>query len=358
MTCLENIIKLSRTECECFDEGKPTDYNEGKSEVYLDELQGLTLSGLQGSESCEAGGLWDMMARSRENAVLQFRSDLMAAIQMNYTSKRPNYSGTIGDLAFNSTLNLTEDKAGLVIRPYQIVGGYMTINRLALMFNVTAPITIKVYNNEDYTTEIASYNVNSAANTVQYVALSVPLKLPLWSTSVSTLEYYIVYDLTGAYLPKNNKLDCGCGKSVSVTWKNWISMHGIKGSSSSTFNTYATTKELNGLAVDATFSCESGRLICSEEYPLDFSGNDGRAMQIAYAVRFKAGEMLVQKILDSDAINRYTLMNREALYGKRAHYQKKYEEWILYLVENTEILNTDCLICRPNPNFVKGTIFS
>jgi hypothetical protein len=81
-------------------------------------------------------------------------------------------------------------------------------------------------------------------------------------------------------------------------------------------------------------------------------------MDYAYAIRYKAGMMLVQLILDSSHINRYTIMGREALYGKRAHFEKKYQEYVAYLCENTEITNTDCLICKPNPNYAIGTILS
>lgn len=354
--CLKNVIKLSRTQCECFDNGKPDDYNSGQSEVYLDELDGLQLEPLLASEGCEQGSLWDMMARARANATMEFKTDLLMCINSNMQSRRHNFQGIIGDAAQNATLNLTTDRAGIVIRPYEILGGYFELKRIGLLFNATSPITIKVFSNEDMENEIASYNMNTTANVLQYVTLSEPLKLPLWSNDVNNIEYYIVYDLTGAYLPKNNKLDCGCGGRSDVSYKSWITLHGISGNVGTDYSNYSTTKEINGLLLDGIFTCDSTRLICSDEYPLDFV--NGKGLEIAYAIRFRAAVTLVQKILDSGEINRYTLLGREALYGKRAHFQKKYEEWLMWLCQNTTVVNTDCLMCKPSSTFVKGTILN
>lgn len=356
MACLDKIIKLSRTTCECFN--APEGYDEGQSEIYLDELEGLSLSGLSGSENCEEGSIWDMMMKARQNATDMFVADLMACINNNYASKMTNFSGVVGDTVFNSTLAISQNTAGLRIRPYEIVGGYMTLKRIGLMFHATGPLTIKVYSNEDFENEIASYNVTTAANVVQFIDLAEPLKLPLWSEKVSQFEYYVVYSVDGSVLPKNNKENCGCNRSSNVGYKNWVSIQGIKGNTPTLFNMFNTTtgKEMNGLVLDLSFTCESNRLICSETFPLDF--NDARVKQMGYAVRFKAGQLLIQKILDSPNINRYTLLGREALYGKRNSYEKKYNDWVAWICENTEVKNTDCLKCKPNPNFVRGTILA
>lgn len=358
MDCLTNVIKLSKTTCECFDDDKPEEFNEGLSDITLDQLEGFPfLSAIKASANCEAGGLWDMMAGARTEAEMQFKADLMACVQSNLTMRRNNFKGIIGDIAFNSTLSLTEDQAGIAFKPYPIDGGYYVVERIGLAFNTTQPITVKVYSSEDTTVEIASYDMATAANNLQWVALSPALKLPLWSTRTTQLEYYFVYELTGVYLPKNIRIDCGCGKTSDTSWKNWGSIKGIKGADATDYPNYTGTKELNGLLLDVKFVCEATRLICSDEFPLDFE-NDGRAMQMAYAIRFKAAEIVVQKVLDSDEINRYTLMKREALYGKREHFRKKYEDWVAYLCENTEVTNTDCLMCKTNNQVAKGTILS
>lgn len=353
MGCLDNIIKLSRTECECFDTDKPVDYDEGQADVYLDELEGLSLNLLDSVTDCENGNIWDKMDRARANASQRLKADLLACIGLTYMSRRPNYTGLIGDVKFSQTLNFSQTKAGIVIKVPKIEGGFLKIRRLGVIFNAVASVTINIYSNVDMDNAIGTYTFNSAANTVQYASLNTPLELPLWSTEVDKLEYYLVYDKVG-FLPKNNKTDCGCGGKSPLLWKNWLSVQGIRGDNTE-YDNYTTSSELNGLVVDGDLYCQTGRLICSDERPLDFE-NDGIAMQLAFAVRFKAGELLLEEILASAEINRYTMLDRETLWGKRNHYRKKYDEWVQFLCENIEPGYNDCLKCRPNSNISKGTI--
>ena len=357
MSCLDKIIGLSQTECACFDEDKPTDYNVSLSGVYLDELDGFPgLETLGSISNCEEGSIWKIMEKALEKSILQFKADMLSGMENAFKTRRPNFKGLIGDIAFNNTLILTQNKAGIRIRSHNVVGGYFDLTRIGLMFNATSSITIKVFSNLDQVNEIASYTMMTAANNTQFVRLTNPLRLPLWSETGHHIEYYLVYDLTGAYYPKNNKLDCGCGKKMDVSYKNWISLEGIRGNAGTMYNDFQSSNELNGLVIEGSFTCDSSRLICSDEYPLDF--NSGRALQMAYAVRFKTAQSVIQKVLDTNEINRPNMLSREALYGKRNSFGKKYEEWIEYLVTNTEILNSDCLVCRENHNFQRGTIFS
>lgn len=353
--CLTNIIKLSRTECDCFEENKPSDYNEGQSEIYLDELEGINLQMVGGaSTNCDEDGIWNLMAWAREEAAKIFKADLLSCINANYTNRRPVFSGLLGQSTFNGNLSLSESKAGINVSFPQIKGGMMTVKRIGLAVNASSAITVDVYSNDpDQTTPIASYTINSTANTLTYATLSSPLELPMWSANVNRLEYYFVYSRVG-FQPKNGKGDCGCGGTPPL-WKNWVSVKGIRGNNTS-YSTFSSDKYINGILLDVDFRCQTGRLICSDEEPLDFE-NDGWAMQIGYANRWKAGELLMQKMLDSPELNRYTMMDRERVYGMRNHARKTYNDFIAYLCDNKEI-STGCLVCKPNPNFAMGEILA
>lgn len=361
MGCLDKVIKLSRTECECFDDNKPADYNEGQSEVYLDEVPGLSLSQVLASEGCEAGGMWDMLSKARESATLQFKTDILTLINRDYKPRLENYSGLIGQAGFTSTLSFSQAYAGVKYSFANIVGGYMNVKRIALAVNQSAAVTVQVYDNdENQTTPLAQYTINTTANTLTYATIVGGLKLPLWSKNGIQLKYYFVYSTAGGILPKDNKADCGCGgKSNQVTWKNWLVANGIRANTIDIENENFShvDKYLNGLLLDVALSCESARLLCSDEYPLDFD-NDANAMQIAYAIRFKAAEILVSNILSSDEINRYTMLDRESLYGKRNSYAKQYNDLLEYLVGAIQVTNTDCLICRNSNQFAKGKLLS
>ncbi|MDQ3048840.1 MAG: hypothetical protein M3R27_14915 [Bacteroidota bacterium] len=353
--CLTNIIKLSQTDCECSEENRPTDYNVGQTDVYLDEMEGMDLNMVKSAEDCEAGNLWELMSWAREEATKMFKADLLACIGKNYTSKRSVYTGLIGQTTFTSSLSLSGSVAGQKISFSNIEAGYMTIRRIGLALNTSLPVDVSIYDNDQFSdTPIATYTINAVANSLTYAILSTPLELPMSSTGVSRLEYYVVYERAG-FQPKDMKLDCNCG-GTPPGWKQWISPKGIEGSGTD-FSSFATSKKTNGIILDVDMRCRIAQLICTENRPLDFS-NEGYDMQIAFAIRWKAGALLIDKILVSGNINRYTMKDREALYGARNHARKLYSDFIGYLCENKEVPEGGCLMCRPNPNFVMGEILS
>lgn len=350
MSCLDKVIKLSRTECPCYTESEdfPADINEGQAEVYLDELEGLNLDSINGGADCSKGNVWEMMDRARDNASKALKADLLSCMESNYVAKRPNYSGFVGETQANSTLTFSQTRAGMLWLPHKVIGGKAKIKRIGVFMNAVAAVSVSIYDNDqNYNTPLATYTINSAVNTPQYAVLSPALEVPLWKQNGDKIEYYFVYTISG-FMPRNNKSQCiPCSGGVKdVAWNNWLQVYGIRGNGND-FKNFSRTSELNGLIIDAEFMCNAGRAICSDEYPLDFE-NSGRAMQIAYAIRFKAGAILIDNILSSPEINRYTMLDREALYGKRNHYRSKYEQWIQYLCENTEAINNDCWACKPN----------
>ena len=111
------------------------------------------------------------------------------------------------------------------------------------------------------------------------------------------------------------------------------------------------------MIITAEMFCDSNRLICSDEYPLNFK-TDGYAMKIAETIRYKAGALLIDYILSSPQINRYTMMDREALYGKRNYFRKKAEDQTAWLCSNTPYINNDCFVCKKQSLVTKGTILS
>ena len=91
------------------------------------------------------------------------------------------------------------------------------------------------------------------------------------------------------------------------------------------------------------------KLICRE-----YDRENAIAVTMAWAVMYKAGELLIESILNSNEINRYTMMNREALYGKRSHFRKEYETRIMYLAQVIDFSSSDCFICRDNTMYMSG----
>jgi hypothetical protein len=230
----------------------------------------------------------------------------------------------------------------------------MKLNRIGLALNTSDTVSVSIYNNdENTTTPIATYSINTIANQLVYATLATPLELPLWSRNVSKIEYYIVYD-RGTMQPKDCKVDCLCG-GKAAPWKQWVSANGISGTGTD-YSLFNRNEYSNGLVLDIDLRCQASQLICSDERPLDFE-NEGWDMQIAYAIRWKAAALAFQKFLDSDELNRYTTMDREKTYGMRNHARKMYSEFIEYLCNNKTI-DSGCLRCKQNQNFSMGNIIA
>ena len=72
MDCLTNIIGLSDTDCDCWDDTKPVDFNElntSSSGLFISEPKTVPLRIVGGSGDCENGGIWDVLVQARDGAV-------------------------------------------------------------------------------------------------------------------------------------------------------------------------------------------------------------------------------------------------------------------------------------------------
>ena len=87
--CYENIIGLSRTECTCYDDDKPADFDTSESGLYLDELE--PLDQLEGLDNCEKGSVWEAMEKARENAVRFFIQDTNSKLLQTYQTMKVHH---------------------------------------------------------------------------------------------------------------------------------------------------------------------------------------------------------------------------------------------------------------------------
>ncbi len=369
--CLDHIIGLSRTNCECFDADKPYDAVTSNSGRYLDETEGINLNIADAAADCEQGSLWDMLDKSRSNAVLNFKSDLMARMATLYKPRRKAFSGVIGQSDFKNTLTPTTTYAGIQIQMANIIGGLMNIKRIGLIFDSTATFPIYIYDNltESY---IDSYTVTSVANTLTWFDLPATLSLSMNNTGSSDPRYWIVYP-TGAYHPKDNRASCGCGGShykyfwntanpkyttyEKYRWSEFIMLTGTTGDDITLAGrlAWSTTQYLQGLILDASFTCKVQDLICVDE--IDFTTNE-IAASMAGAIQYRAASFLIDNILASGNINRFTMTDRERLMGKKNTYTKEYLDRLEWIAQNININANDCLACDDFNDILKVAILS
>ena len=349
LNCLDEIIGLSRNECACYDP-TPLGYNDSNSGIFLDELEGIELRTIKADIECGDNDIWTKMSRAVENSKTAFRTDLLAEIGMVTKPRRKMFQGQIGQRTFNADRVNGTVYNGWIIRAANIKGGEFTLKSIKTIMNANANFDIEIWNNID-TSPLLTIPVNSVGNTITDNVLTPDpsLTFPLWTPecvdSDFDLEYYIVYNPVG-FEPKNNKVDCGCSRKNA--WENWALIEGVTGDDILDRETWQRDNFANGLVIDLQFNCNTAELICGgEDEPLDFM-NDAQAMVMAYAIRFKAGEILIEDILSSGNINRYTMLAKERLWGKRNHYVKEYTQRIAYLASRLDTNSNDCLACGDN----------
>lgn len=370
--CLSKIIGLSETNCSCLISGKPIDAGVSNSGLFLDQLDGLNLKLVSSTGNCEEGGLWDILAKSRDNAIKDFRADFQQALLTKYKYKRIPFTGQIGTTEWKNNLSLNTNYAGVEFFMDQIIGGTMEVRRIGLLFGASGTFDITVYSSIDEGV-VANYTVTAIADTLTWFTIPAPLVLDMNNESGSYPRYFFTYQVASAPAPKDNQAGCGCSNKVykyywdainprfhsfeKDRWSEYVMITGVTGNTNTLVgrDSWGTQNYMNGLLFDVSFKCAIKDLICKEQ--LDYETNP-YAVAMAYAVRYKAGIILVDKILASGNINRFTMMDRERLMGKKNTYQKEYQTRIDWLTQEINYKANDCLQCNNVDEIFKAGIFS
>ena len=353
--CWDYVIGLYKGSCSCWDPKVPyhDDYDTSYSGLYLNKLG--PLQNLQGLENCENGHLWTMMAESRDQAVINFVTDLNRSLSSRYTLKYKPFTGVIGraqndrDRAINSTY------AGVILRCNPLKGAVMTLTGIETIFSYTGALTVTVYDNLN--TNHGSYVLNTVADTLTVNDIA-DLELPMYSDYIDNLEYYIVYPVAGQ--PRNNELTCFCGsfkpyydlkfpyytkqKKAVYGWANYVMVGGIELSDLDFMaDTDPVSKYMNGLILDVNVNCNFVQTYCDTS--LDFEG-DPIAGATAHAILYRSAFLLADAILQTGEINKHIMINHEALFEFQKEWVVKYNEMLKYIAENVDISQSGCFGCR------------
>jgi len=361
--CFEDIIGLSRIDCGCFEDNL---YMTSNSTLYLDEAEGLNLRTIDSIKNCDnANDLWLLMDTARNNGISRFISDTNIALIQKYAPQRSNYKGTVGEQTYKVNRGLTTAYAGVRMRTANVVGGFMKITNIKTIFSGTDIIQLFVYNNLNEL--LHTINLNTTSNSVTTNQQSITL--PMWDKRTQELEYIFIYAYDSLNQPKDNQLSCNCGgvtypfncqypyfhspSNKMKGWSKWI-MPGNIETDTLDFSDLSCTSGnyMNGLTFDISFWCDLSRQFCFDEADL----NDRQFISVAYAILHISAYYLCTQILTSPNISRYTMINHEQLNALRQLHEAKYKELITYLVETTDITNTDCLTCKNNIRIGKALL--
>lgn len=370
MACYDNIIGLARADCPCVPAEPTNDFDTSESGIYITDLE--PLDNLTGYSECGETSIWTILDKVRAEAVRTFKADTNALLMQTFAPRRERFSGQIGEASGREVFDTSKTYAGMRIACNPMRGGTLKITSIGTLFSGAGTLSLSIYNSLNAQV-VAPFNV-TIANGWTLNALATPIELPLHVNFDTRHEYFIVYTFNGSNPAKINNISCGCGGFVpwystdrpmwhnnnyggSKSWANWMMAGGWEGDSLTDFDLCenTTTTKLNGLALGVELGCDISQILCKDT--LDFT-NDALALTMAYAIRWKAAELLASKLLMTTDLNRQNVINREALKDVRKEWQAKYNEATRYIAENAPLRQNDCVTCKDRVEMAVETVFT
>jgi hypothetical protein len=358
LTCLTDVIGVTTNECPCILSGLDGPTKEklklSKSGLYLDDVPGsVTINELKYIDYCF--NMAEMSFRAIASAQKIVDGDIKTALSSQYKPAKNKFMGNVGQLTYVTSLNASKRFQFMRLRPIEISDGVITVNRVRLVTDIAGEFPFYIYRTPAEGNDIeliytGSFN-SPGGNLVASTGPEFPV-MPLSMTGTS-YDYYFVWDRgeTNAK-PKDNKIDCNCGNGGIGGAEIYLEVTGGQGDSMNSVAQIPVDKMAHGLVIDVSITCQAGNVICRE-----YDQNDAVSVVLAWMMLFKSNQLLVQSIIDSGEINRYTMMDKEKLYGKRANFISEYNTRLNFLISTMDVTSSDCFICRDN-KIIKATILS
>lgn len=368
MDCLIPLIGLSQNECPCLgNENRPPDFNKSLSGFYLDDMEdGVPLQYPQGAAGCGDNGVWSLLVKARKEGLNEFLTDFGVAIERAHTTPFTRFNGLFGEPKSNTPLyGLSKEFAGFQFIPKEngVKGAQMVIraftmymatainpNKTLQIWKASVPNTEGLFDAE----KVYEINVTVVANQKVRVELSTPLILDLTDSVGNPVRYLYVYE-RGGDTAMNIKFSCGCGGPRLRIYEQYGELYGIEADSLSEIDNISATGSSfsNGLSVEVELRCNTTSWLCQ----LTNGSITNYGQVFAKTFQLYAINKLIGFILSSNAINKYTLMKQEALYGKRNANRTRINERFNFLRSDFPFEYSDCMKCGDRSNMVVATIY-
>lgn len=347
LNCFDYIIGVTESTCTCLTTGLGTDkvgdeiwYKISKSGLFLDRLPGIVeIRGIDAASPCN-NEVATFYKTAIKDAIKEMHDDLVAGLLKKFKQVKLAYSGKALSTDYSGNDVNVSKYAGVRIRTSGMKGGSLQINNIFTMFANTGTITIKVYraitgsDNIEHVEDITG--ITTESNKVKPNVLATPKSYPLCEEGY---DYFFLYDTTDM-IPKNNPLDCGCGNSQAQL-KAYAEFLGVTGSDLNGIADFTQRSNAHGLAFDLAIGCDTSAVVCD----LYTNFQDFKVV-MSHAVRFKAGELVQEMVANSGQVNRYTLLAKEHIWGKRNHFRTEYADRIMWMVENANLEEYECYLCN------------
>lgn len=335
--CLRGLLGLTDIDCECYEDDRPTDYNESESGYFItDSEYGIPFNqAIFAAKDCMADGsnIWQVLEKSRTEAIRDLCNDLQKGIY-TLNERYKVFSEQIGQLKGSMTSS-GGTWVGQIWKPKKsIKGGKLCVSSISLGLTQSAAVEVFIFNKSNLTTPINSVIVNTIAG--EWVTVPFELDLDV-STNDCVNEYYFAYELPAGASYFQNKFKC-CGNRPE--WQKQIQAHGFYGADLNNIKTNSTYA--SGLSVHTSFACDGLDWICSLD---KIKGFDFKAL-LGVTLLFKTVSKVLTRIEQQGQINFFTVLDAERLSRKRSSAVKNYKNNISYIVENIPSNLSDCFRCE------------
>lgn len=342
MDCFNHIIGLTRTECECFEDAFNEDARISESGLFLDEAsERFSINSFNAIAGCD-GDLQSMLEKARSRGIQDFLFQLSQEIGTIYKPRIAPYQGKVGDNKYSGDLASVASNTvnALMLEMKTFKGASVVVDAITPYFNFTFDdFTVNVYKaikNGNHFDDIEHVTeIKMAISDTTHSKIAIP------NISLETgknVVYLFAYELGPGELPKNNSNRCGCGSTEADLHK-FVYPWGIGGDDIYSLKAEMKKPYINGLLLHIKAQCSIEDLVCDNYYD-----NPLVKISIAHAIWYLSGSKLIVNLLKSDKINRYTMMDREAMQQDAYSLQGKATKSIKWLAANMKV-SGDCFIC-------------
>lgn len=299
---LEQLIGLSNQDCNCTAAVPAIDAKASQSGLYIAETEGLSLNLADAGRDCGVGSVWDMLNTARRNAAQHLLADTLQRFEDVYQAAREPFVGTLGTLAYRGRLD--EGEEGFTVKRANLPGTTFTVDKVGAVVNydgevrISFPVVVQDPQTGIDTPDICSVLVVCAAYTPTLQMLPQAVRVPM-----NGEPFTVTVELADDGQALANSIPCGCGLKDVILGRYFLDWPSSAG----------------GAILDGSITCDPTAIIANN---LKLKPNVAKV--VAFALQYKAAELAIEAILASGEINRFTMLSRERLWGKRDHYRLEY----------------------------------
>ena len=388
LDCLDNIIGLSETPCDCWDDQKQPDFNDlnaSSSGLYVSQPNTIPVKWTNSAADCENQGVWNLLLSARNEAVRSTLKDFLTEVSISRDQRFLPYT-MIGDNYFRQAGRSVGTFAGAYIEPYCIHGAKLRVTSVDIAFfsGIVGPTNVEIfiYSSLDLVNPITSAVATVTANATNFktdyatATFATPFEIDLGDVRTDLNERFLfVYEIPAGAVPVQNDTEKGCNCSsrrnsrlyyrdnpyLAQMTVGGLQANSIAGFSSPVFGGGG----MNGLVINASTECDYYTWLCElAQTPNDMvSVRDGQrlnlGMALADTIQAAAVINLAKSILNSKRINCYSMvLDAKGLVSKINEYSEVYQNGIKYLAYMMPADVSDCLKCKEGKAIRKGSIIS